>query len=469
MHFAIANKVRTTGQLIAEPDNQEQRDTDIGRRDAAPVDGIGEERFVVLAQRDNQAQHEGEDRPQREEPGAVRQVVNIVTLHNVTAAEAIMANRNPQPGDKAGHPGGVQQPQVHGLVAKHRRQEAQTRNHGGRIQRVTRHAATGELREDARRFAVTGQGIQHTGRGVHPGVPRRQYRRQDNRVHNCCRREQTRMLEHQSERADGDIFHVISQQAWVGVRNDQADDQNREHIEQQNTPEHLTHRARNILLRIFRFARRNTDKFGPLEGETDDHRHADHRRQATGKRRVAGCPVAPADRLCPLEDAEDHHNANDDEDNHGRHFDQREPVFRFAEALNRDVVQQENDAQEQRAPDPARCIREPPAHHQLRGHQVNGDGHRPVVPVVPAQREAEALFHIVLTVGGERTGYRHISRQFAQAGHQEVNHQANQNIGKQRAARARLRNGCAGRNKQPRTDRTANGDHRQVTRLEFAT
>ena len=37
--------------------------------------------------------------------------------------------------------------------------------------------------------------------------------------------------------------------------------------------------------------------------------------------------------------------------------------------------------------------------YQLRGDQVNGDRYRPVVPVVPAQREAEAFFNVFLTVG----------------------------------------------------------------------
>jgi hypothetical protein len=55
-------------QLVTKPDDQEQRNTNIGCRHGAPVNGIREERFIVLAQGDNQAQNEGEDRPQREEP-----------------------------------------------------------------------------------------------------------------------------------------------------------------------------------------------------------------------------------------------------------------------------------------------------------------------------------------------------------------------------------------------------------------
>ncbi len=81
--------------------------------------------------------------------------VNVVSLQYVTATEAIVANGNPQPGDKTRHPGGVQQPQVYRLVAKHGGQEAQTGNHRRRIQRITRHATTRQFSENARRFTVT--------------------------------------------------------------------------------------------------------------------------------------------------------------------------------------------------------------------------------------------------------------------------------------------------------------------------
>ena len=380
-----------------------------------------------------------------------------------------MADGNPQPGDKARHPGGVQQPQVHRLVTEHRSQEAQRRDNGGRVQGVARHAATRQLREDARRFAVAGQGIQHTRRGVHPRVTRRQNGRQDNGVHDRRRRQQTGVLEDQRERADGDIFNVVAQQARIGIWNDQADNQDREDVKQQDTPEDLAHRARNVLLRVLRLTGGNTDKLGALEGEADNHRHADHRREAAGKRRIRDPPVAPAGRLRPFEDADNHHHADDDKDNDGGHFDQREPVFRLAKAAHRDPVQQEHNAEEQGAPNPARGVREPVAHHQLRGHQINGDRYRPVVPVVPAQREAKALFNIILPVGGEGTGHRHKRRQFAQAGHQEIDHQTDQNIRQQRPAGTCLRNRCARGNKKTRTDGTADGDHGQVARLQFTT
>ena len=104
-------------------------------------------------------------------------------LLDVPATETVVADGNAQPGNEARHTRGVQQPQVDRLVAEHGGQETETRNHRGRIQRVARHATARQFRENTRRFTVAGQGVEHAGGGVHPGVTRRQYRRQDHRVH----------------------------------------------------------------------------------------------------------------------------------------------------------------------------------------------------------------------------------------------------------------------------------------------
>ena len=66
------------------------------------------------------------------------------------------------------------------------------------------------------------------------------------------------MLEHQGERTNADVFNIVTQQARIGVRNNQADNQDREHIEQQDSPEHLTYRAWNVFRRIFGLACSNT-------------------------------------------------------------------------------------------------------------------------------------------------------------------------------------------------------------------
>ncbi|MNN16231.1 hypothetical protein D3C81_1293650 [compost metagenome] len=58
--------------------------------------------------------------------------------------------------------------------------------------------------------------------------------------------------------------------------------------------------------------------------------------------------------------------------------------------------------------------------------------------------------------------------QFAQAGHQAIDHQADQAVGEQGAAGAGLGDRGTGGHEQPRADGPAEGDHGQVARLELA-
>ena len=67
-HFAVLHDAGAARQLVTEPDQQEQRNADVGRGHAVPVDLVLQEGLVVLAQGNDQAQHEGEDRPQRKNP-----------------------------------------------------------------------------------------------------------------------------------------------------------------------------------------------------------------------------------------------------------------------------------------------------------------------------------------------------------------------------------------------------------------
>lgn len=79
--FRYSARMRTFYQLVARAEQQEQRNTDIGRRDAAPVDGIFQERFIVLPQRNNQAQYKGRRKSApASEPGTVRQIIHIIPL-----------------------------------------------------------------------------------------------------------------------------------------------------------------------------------------------------------------------------------------------------------------------------------------------------------------------------------------------------------------------------------------------------
>ena len=384
-----------------------------------------------------------------------------------------MADRDAQPGDEARHAREVQQPDVDDLGTGQIGGKAQRRHHGGGQQRVDRHAAGGDTREDARRHAPAGQRVEHAGGGIHAGVAGREHRGEHDGIHQRRSRQQAGPLEHQRERTDADIAHLVAQQARVGIGDEQADDEDGQDVEEQDPPEDLPHGARDVSARIGRFTRSDADQLGALEGEADDHRHTDEGGKAPRKRRLADRPVGQVlgegmGALAAMQDADDHHQAHGDEDDDGDDLDGGEPVLGLAKALHRNDVQQEHDAKEERAPEHARHLGHPVAHDQLGRHQVHRDGNGPVVPVVPAQREAEAFIHITGAIGGKRAGDRHVGGQFAQAGHQEVDHQADEAVGQQRPAGAGLRDGGPRGHEQTGADGAADGDHRQVARLERA-
>ena len=87
----------------------------------------------------------------------------------------------------------------------------------GRIQRVAWHATARQFRKYAALYRR--RPVKHAGGGVISGVTRRQYRRQITAFITAAA-EQTGVLEDQRERADADVFYVVTQQAWVGIRND---------------------------------------------------------------------------------------------------------------------------------------------------------------------------------------------------------------------------------------------------------
>ena len=161
-----------------------------------------------------------------------------------------MANGNPQPGDKARHPGGVQQPQVYRLVAKHGGQEAQTGNHRRRIQRITRHATSdslakmrGALPSHARVYSIRVDAYIPELPADSTAVRITAFITAAAESRPACWNTRVNALTLMS-------LTSLRSQARIGIRNNQADNQDREHIEQQDSPEYLTYRAWNVFRRI---------------------------------------------------------------------------------------------------------------------------------------------------------------------------------------------------------------------------
>ena len=74
LHLVVTDEARALEQAVSQPDAEKDRQADVGGDHAAPVDAILHEGLVVLAQGNDQTQHEGKDRPEGKEGGPVRWV-----------------------------------------------------------------------------------------------------------------------------------------------------------------------------------------------------------------------------------------------------------------------------------------------------------------------------------------------------------------------------------------------------------
>ena len=240
---------------------------------------------------------------------------------------------------------------------------------------------------------------EHARGGVEARVASGEHRGEDHGVHERGGREQARVLEDEREGAHGDVGHVVPEKARVGVRNDQADDEDREDVEEQDSPEDLSDGLGNVLLGMLGFACGDADELGSLEGEAHHHGDADQGGKAAHEGCVADRPVLEARGRVAREDSEDHREARADEEDHGHDLEEREPVFRLAKAFYGYVVEREYEREEECAPECSGHVGEPPAHDELGGHKVDCDRNGPVVAVVPAEGEAEAFVDVAAAVG----------------------------------------------------------------------
>lgn len=88
--------------FVPEPQDEKERDAEIGRNDISPVDMRCEKCLVVLGECHNQANGNGKNRAERIPFRSVRKFIERVPLREKSFAEPVMANADAEPENKAG-------------------------------------------------------------------------------------------------------------------------------------------------------------------------------------------------------------------------------------------------------------------------------------------------------------------------------------------------------------------------------
>ena len=155
-------------------------------------------------------------------------------------------------------------------------------------------------------------------------------------------------------------------------------------------------------------------------------------------------------------------DAHEDEDR--RDLDHREPEFGLSEGLDAHHVEDKDECERNEGDDPLWDALEhvPVVHVERHGSDVSHDGDRPVQEEEPAGDERALLAQELAGVGDERARGGAAHREFAEgADHQEREDAAHRICEGQR--RAALSQSAAGTQEQAGADRTADGDHLDVS------
>ena len=464
VHVLETHDLGVVDELEAQIEDQDQNHAEVGHGHVRPVQA--EQGGDVLSGNDDDAEHHGQDRAQRVELGVILELAQVVPLELEGPPEAEVAQGDADPGDEPGQSGGGHQPHVEGLAEDAGGEGGQGHADRG-YQGRQGDAPLGGPGEDGRSIVVLGQSVEHAAGCIGPGVDGREDGCQHHRVHDAGCRGQAGPLEDQGEWRHGDVPVRGSQKVGAGVGDQGGDDEDGEHIEEQDPPEDIVDGLGDRLAGVFGFSGGHAHYLGALEGIAGDQEDAHDGWESSHEWSILVGEVLQADRWLE-HDSADHGHADDQEDNDGGHLDQGEPELGLSECGDRQGVDQEDDDQDQQAPDPSWGVGQPVLDQQGGGGDVHGTRDGPVQPVVPAHGEAQGRIHVAGAVGGEGSRHRKVCGQLAQAGHQEVDHDAHGYVGQKSAAGAGCGDGGAGGHEQSGADAAAQGDHGDVAGLEVA-
>ncbi|MNK72934.1 hypothetical protein D3C87_924210 [compost metagenome] len=167
------------------------------------------------------------------------------------------------------------------------------KQHGnGRDNTVSRHSAFGQFPEEFRSLSILSQRIQHSSRTVNPAVTARHRGGKHDEIDNASGSYNADLGKSQYERA-ANLTNLIP---WI-ERNDNED---RAHIEDQNTPNDVLDCFAQSLLRILRFTCCNSDQLNPLIGRRDDTEREQESLEPASKKATVAVEIRQSNRMSAI-------------------------------------------------------------------------------------------------------------------------------------------------------------------------
>lgn len=378
---------------MAEVQDQENREGDVGGQEVGHVPAAGEEDRIPVGdgqERDDQQRGPGSVRLER---GAERQLLEQpVERHRL--AEPQVRDEDDDPGDEARDGGDVGEPGEDAGAAVVDVEEAEAAEGQRHEDGGPRHAALGRLAEDARRLAVDGHRVQDARARVAEGVAGGPGRGQDRRVDDVVEAADAGALDAQHEGAGRGVGRA-RQQLRLVARHHDPDDQRPEPVEDGEAPDEAARRLGDVAPGRDRLAGRERDQLrGRDEGEAglDEGRPvAEEAARRPGHEvrheRARFFPIPEPGPLMVRATSQHHDNAENNETDDREELDAGEPELGLAKERHGDDVQEQDHEQ---------LYGDPYGHGDGLGPVLEDDGsgcdlgryqHRVRIPVVVAGRE----------------------------------------------------------------------------------
>lgn len=352
----------------------------------------------------------------------------------------------------------VNEPVEDGEGARRERHEGEEREEDERRDGDIRDTPGRGAEEDGRGVALDGETVEDTGSGKERLVRGRPGRGDDHGVDDRGDGLDAGGGRSDDERRGGGGSRVVLDTRVVG-RDEHADDEDREDVEDGDTREHALDGLGDRLAGVTRLGGGHGDRLGAGEGEDGIDEHSPEAEEAApralgdvGDERARVLPVAETDALDALDAAARRDEAEDDQADNEQDLDDGKAELDLAKVAHLGERDHGRDDDEDDDPDGRVEVGAPEGDEHADGRDLGRDRKPVSVDNVPTEREAEGGVGEQLRVAHERTGDGHEGRHFSESELHRAYDEADEEVRQERAEGAARRDRTAEREEETGAD-----------------
>ncbi|KAG7821287.1 hypothetical protein KL928_001371 [Ogataea angusta] len=346
-------------------------------------------------------------------------------------------------------------------------QETEQSEREGEADGDERSSLSVDVAEDLWSKVLLGERGDCSGARVDGRVSDREHGHHDDDVENGRQHVDASVLDGNDKRRGGGVHRGRAEQSVVGVWHEQADDGERDHVEERDSPEHLFDGRGQRLSRVVGLCSSQSAKLGSGERERSGDENGTQTLETVCEWawvvEVLASEVATFWTTAAVED-----DTEDDEPDHGDDLDEGEHELGLTVASDSEKVDNHNHHIENGHPGSRVDGRVPELDRQRRSHQLQRQHHEPLQSVVVRHAETPARRNEPGVVLDKRTGNRERDGQLSHGLHSTVDHDTDQSPRNDERGGAARGQRASRTDKKTRSNGASQSNHLDVSRLEVS-